>query len=273
VKNNQRCFGRNSNLSRCGRSGEWRFFCFDHKNQWVGWLVFLIFTVLAGTASIAGWLETHLTTDENPSELYIKGARFEPVHTFFISDDQGFPNDFYETAFLYFTVLNISDTDVYITSLEVIDVNKRGVLSKVYSSAGLSDDISKNTVVEIPAGKEVEIGYSGGFKFSGLVKALDLASFSKEYYSSDTSPKSSSRTSLVQEVNSALENVLGGETKIKVKLYIRNKILFYEHEFEITNGTDMHDKSGKIQHSFFLGDLIHHLNSPYSQEVLDKTLK
>ncbi|EGQ8020001.1 hypothetical protein KIN38_22450 [Vibrio sp. B511a] len=273
MKRNQRCFGRNSNRSRCGRHGEWRFFCSEHKNQWLGWLAFLIFTVLAGTASIVGWLAPHFPSDEKTSALYIKGARFEPVHNFFISNYQGVPNDLYETSFLYLTVLNVSDADIYITSLEVIDVNKRGILSSSYSSAGLSDDISKNTVVNIPAGKEVEIGYSGGFKFSGLVKELDLKSFSKEYYFSDTYPKFSSRTNLVQEFNNRLENVLGGEAKIKVKLYAGNRVLIHEHVFDITNGTDIFEKSGKLQHSFMLGDLIHHLNSPYSKEVLDGALK
>lgn len=273
MKRNQRCFGRNANHFRCGRHGDWRFFCSEHKNQWLRWLAFLIFTVLAGAASIISWLAPHFPLDEKTSALYIKGARFEPVHNFFIPNYQGFPNDFYETSFLYFTVLNVSDADVYITSLEVVDVNKRGVLSNSYSSAGLSGDISENTVVNIPAGKEVEIGYSGGFKFSGLVKTLDLASFSREYYFSDTSPKLSSRTNLVQEFNNSLENVLGGETKIKVKFYTGNRDLIHEHVFDITNGTDLFEKSGKIQHSFMLGDLIHHLNSPYSQEVLEEALK
>lgn len=54
VKDNQRCFGRNSNLTRCGRLGSWRFFCSEHKNQWLGWLAFLVFTVVGGSASIAG---------------------------------------------------------------------------------------------------------------------------------------------------------------------------------------------------------------------------
>ncbi|WP_206747583.1 hypothetical protein, partial [Vibrio lentus] len=54
VKDNQRCFGRNANFTRCGRKGTWRLFCADHKNQWIGWLAFIIFTVLGGLASIVG---------------------------------------------------------------------------------------------------------------------------------------------------------------------------------------------------------------------------
>ncbi|HHX8650562.1 hypothetical protein NB532_21980 [Vibrio antiquarius] len=230
---------------------------------------------VGSVASIIGLLALFVPSYESEShdDLYIKGARFEPVHNFFVSEYQGFPNNLYETAFLYFTVLNVSDSDVFITSLDVVDVDKRGVLSNASSSSGLSDDISKNTVVRIPAGQEVELGYSGGFKFSGLVKSLDLATFSEEYYFSDTSPKISSRTNLVQEFNEKLVTVLGGETKIRVKLYVGNQTLIAEHEFDITEGTDIFETNGKIQHSYFLGDLIHHLNSPYSKDTLNKAFK
>ncbi|WP_202408571.1 hypothetical protein [Vibrio tetraodonis] len=231
--------------------------------------------VLGSFASISGLLALFIPSYEsnNHDDLYIKGARFEPVHNFFVAEYQGLPNGLYETAFLYFTVLNVSGSDVFITSLDVVDVDKRGVLSNAYSSSGLSGDISKNTVVRIPAGQEVELGYSGGFKFSGLVKSLNLDTFLEEYYFSNTSSKISSRTNLVQEFNDKLATVLGGETKIRIKLYVGNQTPIAEHEFDITEGTDIFETNGKIQHSYFLGDLIHHLNSPYSKDTLNKAFK
>lgn len=47
-----RCWGRTRNLRRCGREGNWLFFCEDHRLQPVGLLVFTVFTIVAGTASI-----------------------------------------------------------------------------------------------------------------------------------------------------------------------------------------------------------------------------
>lgn len=48
----RRCIGRTRNLRRCGRLGDWRFLCDDHRFQPLVWLTFLIFTVGAGGASI-----------------------------------------------------------------------------------------------------------------------------------------------------------------------------------------------------------------------------
>jgi hypothetical protein len=47
-----RCFGITRNLHRCGRSGDWRLFCPEHRRQPIAWLVFLVFTVVAGFSSI-----------------------------------------------------------------------------------------------------------------------------------------------------------------------------------------------------------------------------
>lgn len=51
MKNN-RCCGLTKNLNRCSRQGDWRLFCGEHGRQWIGWLFTLIFTVVAGAASI-----------------------------------------------------------------------------------------------------------------------------------------------------------------------------------------------------------------------------
>lgn len=53
MRKNRQCHGRNINLRRCSRAGRWRFFCSDHKYQWINWIVFLVFTIAAGLASIS----------------------------------------------------------------------------------------------------------------------------------------------------------------------------------------------------------------------------
>jgi hypothetical protein len=47
-----RCFGIVRNYHLCKRKGDWRLFCHDHNRQWIGWLVFLIFTIFAGIVTI-----------------------------------------------------------------------------------------------------------------------------------------------------------------------------------------------------------------------------
>lgn len=205
-------------------------------------------------------------------ELYIKSARFEPMPTFFVKDHGAHKNDFYETAFLHITILNLSNQDILITSLEVVDVNDRGILSPAYSSSALGSDVSKNRPVKINAGNEIEIGYSGGFRFEGLVDLFDLKDLSNEYYVAEISPRISQRTNLVIELNQKLKTLLSGESKIKIRLFTGKKTLIVAHVFNITEGSDIFDDTGKIQHSYFLGDLIHWLKSPYSKDILNKSI-
>jgi hypothetical protein len=58
----KRCWGRTKSLNRCGRIGDWRFFCHEHKKQPIIWLFVLIFTVIAGTASILSYLSKSPST-------------------------------------------------------------------------------------------------------------------------------------------------------------------------------------------------------------------
>lgn len=52
-----RCLGLNRNLRRCNRSVEGHLFCFDHRRQPIVCIFVLIFTVIAGFASIYSALQ------------------------------------------------------------------------------------------------------------------------------------------------------------------------------------------------------------------------
>lgn len=60
-----RCWGVSRNLRRCGRLGNWRFFCADHRFQPVSLAFFLVFTVGAGIASIySAWNKSQTETSQ-----------------------------------------------------------------------------------------------------------------------------------------------------------------------------------------------------------------
>ena len=48
----KQCWGLKRNLTRCQRTGDWRLFCDEHKRQPLVGLFILLFTVIAGSASI-----------------------------------------------------------------------------------------------------------------------------------------------------------------------------------------------------------------------------
>lgn len=68
----KRCCGLTKNLCRCGRIGNWRFFCDEHSRQPLVWLFVVIFTVAGGAASILGYLSSisnqriQSTSDKQP---------------------------------------------------------------------------------------------------------------------------------------------------------------------------------------------------------------
>ena len=52
-KSISRCLGITRNLHRCKRArNEWSLFCSEHSRQWLVWVSFIIFTVMAGTIQI-----------------------------------------------------------------------------------------------------------------------------------------------------------------------------------------------------------------------------
>ena len=49
----QRCWGITRSLNRCGRLGEWLWFCNEHRRQPLVWVFVFVFTGLAGTFTIS----------------------------------------------------------------------------------------------------------------------------------------------------------------------------------------------------------------------------
>lgn len=65
------CLGITRNLNRCNRIGDWKFFCAEHRLQPVVWVTFIIFTVIAGGASIYSALRPSSTPIKRESKPVI----------------------------------------------------------------------------------------------------------------------------------------------------------------------------------------------------------
>jgi hypothetical protein len=104
---NKRCAGRNHNLSRCSRTINSSFFCVDHKYQWLVFLIFLVFTVGGGSASIWGGFKS----DSILNEVKDISVNLEPL----IGDQLAHivPDDF------IFDLNKIADTSSTIHNYEV----------------------------------------------------------------------------------------------------------------------------------------------------------
>lgn len=57
MNSEKRCWGLRANLRRCGRAGNWRFFCDDHAKQPLIWAISIL-TFTASIASILGYVSS-----------------------------------------------------------------------------------------------------------------------------------------------------------------------------------------------------------------------
>src|SRR5260370_11124097 len=75
----QRCWGWTRNLRRCGREGNWKLFCDDHRRQPVVAIFILVFTVVAGAASIySAWFSkpANVAKSDYP---FVRPPFYDPV--------------------------------------------------------------------------------------------------------------------------------------------------------------------------------------------------
>ena len=70
-----RCWGITRNLHRCNRTGDWEFFCHEHNRQWIVWLFSLVFTVLAGTLTIANYFSSSSETPKVDAKQGVAAGR------------------------------------------------------------------------------------------------------------------------------------------------------------------------------------------------------
>lgn len=82
----RRCWGLTRNLHRCRRTGQWGFFCDEHRRQPFIWLSFVVFTVLGSIASMqSAWWQTRQPSLSDPEFAYNMARvrleiRLENVH-------------------------------------------------------------------------------------------------------------------------------------------------------------------------------------------------
>jgi hypothetical protein len=102
----RQCLGRTRNFRRCGRLGDWKLFCDDHRLQPIIWVIFLVCTVAGGVASIqSAWiphrpgLNIFLTcalrplpvSADQPVNLLDPGLRAAGLAEWFVGTTRGWP--------------------------------------------------------------------------------------------------------------------------------------------------------------------------------------
>lgn len=85
----RRCHGRNKNLSRCARYGEWRYFCADHTKQPLVALYVFVFTILTGGVTFLSELrEQGIIDTVTPVDIDVSDTSREVLLSSFTISEQ-----------------------------------------------------------------------------------------------------------------------------------------------------------------------------------------
>jgi len=60
----RRCWGLTRNLSRCSRTGDWLFFCSEHKRKPIIWVSYIVFTIGVGIITYSQFVSEHFRSTE-----------------------------------------------------------------------------------------------------------------------------------------------------------------------------------------------------------------
>ena len=106
----RRCLGLTANRNRCLREIEQGFFCPEHRRQPIAWILFLVFTVGAGTASMqSAWFpdflkatDTAAATSSGPAHLILSpGPSTRDFLSLMVRNDSSAPASLGRVALRY----------------------------------------------------------------------------------------------------------------------------------------------------------------------------
>ena len=109
----RRCRGITRNLRSCGRRGDWRFFCADHRRQPIVWAFVFVFTVGGGLSSILGLLNQNGRAEfDSQSE---RAALAKRARVLFVESKLLLPEDDDGQIVLAYGLMNYGDADAIVT--------------------------------------------------------------------------------------------------------------------------------------------------------------
>lgn len=215
--------------------------------------IFAFVGFLAGAIAIYTFLKSEFISSfgQNSDELRVIEANFHPRHGFF---DQKM-KDFLEVVEVHLQVRNFGNETINITSIKT-EINNSGLLKFATYGLGsnnLGEDPERNKPVIIKPGETKEIVLSDGIKLEGITPFLESSEFKNEFFSVSGDFYLLHNLSWVDRLNKELALRYGKDATLSISLYEKYKKLIKKHEIRLSEGTDIFDHSGKLQHDRFLG--------------------
>lgn len=215
-------------------------------------IIFASATVLATFIAIyppLGESISHLV-DREINELRIIEANLHPrTKSFF--DPQ--IKDFIEVVEVRFTLKNFSNDEILITSMEGELIGSSLLKFATGTIGGLVNEPEKSSAFLLAPGEEKEIVLSDGIKLKGITPFFESYEFQSEFFSQTDSFAMVHNLRWIARLNDQFSSLYGKDASVTIKLFSGYKDLVKSHHLKFSEGQDLFDKSGKLQHDKFLG--------------------
>ena len=208
----------------------------------------LLATVIAIYPPIGGFISN--LVDREINELRIIEANLHPRTKYFFDSPV---NDFAEVAEVRFTVKNFSDNDIRITSMEAELLGSPSLEFATGRIGGLVNEPEKSSVILLTPGEEKEMVLSEGIKLKGIIPFLESNKFNTAFFSQIESFAVVHNLRWISRLNDHFSALYGEDASLTIKLFSGYKDLVKSHNIRFSDGKDLFDKSGKLQHDKFLG--------------------
>ncbi len=214
--------------------------------------IFAAVTLIASLVAIYPPLGKDLAGlfDRDIRELKVIGAYLQPRTDHFFNP---IFKDFNEVVEVRLRLKNLSNNDILITSMEAVLEGDSPLKFATASTGALGEWPEQNSPVLLGRGKEVELTFRSGLKLAGITPFFEKSEFKGQFFSETGDFYMMHNLTWIPRLNEQLENLYGKDASLEVRFFTGYKKLIKTHHISFSDGQDLFDKSGRLQHDKFMG--------------------
>jgi hypothetical protein len=208
--------------------------------------------------------------DREISELKVIGAHLQPRTDHFFSPVF---KDFNEVVEVRMRLKNFSNDDILITSMEAVLEGHSNLRFATASARALGERPEENSPVLIGGGKEAELIFRSGLKLAGITPFFEKAEFKDEFFSETRDFYMLHDLTWIPRLNKQLANLYGEDASLEVRFFTGYKKLVKTHYISFSEGEDLFDRSGRLQHDKFMGAIRYVQNKNACKKEMQDCIK
>lgn len=225
-------------------------------SRFVAAFTIALVSFFAGALTIFTYFKSEFQSSfgKNSDELQVISTRMYPNYGFLNAN----LSDFSETVIFYVELRNFGNKEIIITSAEY-EISDSKILDFATHGQGknsLGELPEKNNFIKIYPGESKFIRLAKGIKLKGITEFFDNQEYRSEFYSKYGNAYLLHDQSWIDTFNSELASRYGKDSTLTISFYEKYKKLIKKYQIRLSDGADIFDHSGKLQHDTFLGTIL-----------------